>query len=72
MNGATVLRIASPVRSPDLGAKLAGSGDFDGDGRADILWRARADGSFSFWPSAEDQGAGWLCWRIPRPSAGAC
>jgi len=36
----------------DLAWKVAGIGDFDGDGRSDILWRNPATGQNSIWRSA--------------------
>ena len=38
-------------RRPVLG-KAAGSGDYTGDGRADILWHNESTGANSIWPSA--------------------
>jgi hypothetical protein len=35
---------------PDLVWKVVGTGDFDGDGKADILWR-NADGPNAIWKS---------------------
>ena len=32
--------------------KVVGSGDYTGDGRADILWRNGSTGADSLWPSA--------------------
>jgi hypothetical protein len=53
MNGATVnssqpLTMNGVAVTPDSSWSIAGIGDFDGDGNADILWRG-ADGSVTAW-----------------------
>jgi len=45
MNGATILGSEGYVRTvADLNWKVVGIGDFDGDGKADILWRNASTG----------------------------
>src|SRR5436853_6064369 len=45
MNGTAMLASEGYLRTAaDLNWKVAGSGDFDGDGRADILWRNTSSG----------------------------
>jgi hypothetical protein len=34
--------------------KIVGQGDFDGDGKDDILWRSAADGRNTVWRSANN------------------
>jgi Domain of unknown function (DUF4347)/FG-GAP-like repeat len=50
MNGTTVLSkdLATPYPSVDSSWKIAGTSDFNGDGKADILWR-NTDGSVETW-----------------------
>ena len=47
MNGKTILGTEGYIRTvaPNLGWTIAGVGDFDGDGKADILWRNNAGAS---------------------------
>src|SRR5437762_5866730 len=45
MNGTTILAIEGFLRTvADLRWQVAGIGDFDGDGKADILWRNTTTG----------------------------
>src|SRR5438105_9807647 len=45
MNGTAILAGEGPLRTvADLNWTIAGIGDFDGDGRADILWRNTSTG----------------------------
>src|SRR5439155_1715190 len=45
MNGTTILAGEGYLRTvPDLNWTIAGIGDFDGDGKADILWRNSTTG----------------------------
>jgi FG-GAP repeat len=44
MNGTTLSAAVSTNALPDLNWSIAGVGDFDGDGKSDILWRNRATG----------------------------
>jgi len=54
MNGSTITSSSAPtfggsVVSPDASWSVAGSGDFDGDGDADLLWRQGSTGSLVLW-----------------------
>ena len=50
MNGTTVLGTEGLIRTvPDLNWQVAGTGDFDGDGKADILWRNLSTGENYIW-----------------------
>ncbi len=51
MNGATRLAdvALAPNSLPDLNWRLAGAGDFNGDGKADILWRHALSGRNVAW-----------------------
>src|SRR5262245_36136955 len=49
MNGATVLSQPAINWVTDLNWKIAGVGDFDGDGKSDILWRNGATGQNLVW-----------------------
>jgi hypothetical protein len=42
--------------------KIQGSGDFDGDGRSDLLWR-HSDGGLALWFKGKDVGAAYPSWR---------
>ncbi len=44
MNGATVLSVISIRPIADLNWSVASVGDYDGDGKSDILWRNSATG----------------------------
>jgi hypothetical protein len=48
MNGANVASEA-PVRTVSLDWELAGIGDYNGDGRSDILWRNLTSGATYFY-----------------------
>ena len=54
MNGSTItssaaLSYGGSVVAPDASWSVAGSGDFDGDGNADLLWRQGSTGSLVLW-----------------------
>jgi probable HAF family extracellular repeat protein len=54
MNGSTITSSSAPTFggsavSPDASWSVAGSGDFDGDGNADLLWRQGSTGSLVLW-----------------------
>src|SRR5207249_6543380 len=50
MNGTTILAGEGYLRTvADLNWKIAGVGDFDGDGKADILWRNSSTGENYIW-----------------------
>jgi hypothetical protein len=51
MNGTTLMdgRLLSPARVADTNWKIVGSGDFNGDGRADVVWQHQATGETSVW-----------------------
>jgi hypothetical protein len=51
MNGATQLgeTALSPPAVPDLGWRVVGTGDFNGDGRPDIAWRHASSGRNVVW-----------------------
>ena len=49
MNGATALQTAKLATGTDPNWRVISIADFDGDGKADILWRHAASGSNSIW-----------------------
>lgn len=49
MEGLTIQSSASLTTQPDINWTIALIADFQGDGRADILWRNRSTGAMSIW-----------------------
>jgi len=51
MNNATIAGSAtlSPSRGSDLNWRIGGIGDFDGDGKPDLVWRNQANGADEVW-----------------------
>ena len=50
-------RWATPVHAVDPSWIVQGAGDFDADGRSDLLWRNSSDGSMRIWLSGLDRTA---------------
>jgi Leucine-rich repeat (LRR) protein len=49
MNGETIASYGFPPRVSDLNWRVDGTGDFDGDGKADMLWRYYGSGYYQGW-----------------------
>ena len=54
MNGSTITSSAAPTYqgsavSPDQSWRVAGIDDFNGDGKADVLWRQSSTGTLAIW-----------------------
>jgi hypothetical protein len=49
MTGATYIGGANLYRVPDLNWRIETAGDFDGDGRDDLIWRNYATGAVNVW-----------------------
>jgi hypothetical protein len=49
MNGNTRLSAEVIATEADQNWKIVGTGDFNGDGKSDILWRHFANGGISIW-----------------------
>jgi len=51
MNGTTILGTEGHVRTvPDHSWQVKGTGDYDGDGKADVLWRNNTTGVNYLYP----------------------
>jgi hypothetical protein len=48
MNGVTYVGGASLTSVTDLNWQIVGTGDFNGDGKVDILWRYYGSGGYSY------------------------
>ena len=70
MNGMTPWASAVPYTIP-LAWGIKGVGDFDGDGKADIVWRNDTTGQVAFWlmngMAISASGGGGLVPPPPRP-----
>jgi hypothetical protein len=69
-DGATHARARMTGSAPVTGWRLIGSGDFDGDGRADLFAEREAPRSAQVWSTDGTQVTGLL--DLPTPSAGQC
>jgi hypothetical protein len=49
MDGAAIAAAGSPLTVPDLNWRIVGIGDFDGDGKADVLWWHAGTGQVYVW-----------------------
>ena len=49
MNGATYSGYAYLDSVPDLNWQIVGTGDFNSDGKTDILWRHKTTGQNALW-----------------------
>ena len=50
MDGTTILPGSGPLPTvPNVNMEVVGTGDFNGDGRSDILWRHQVTGKNSMW-----------------------
>jgi hypothetical protein len=49
MDGATRLAVRALNAQPDLTWQVAGCGDFDADGKSDIVWRRAVNGANALW-----------------------
>jgi hypothetical protein len=49
MNGAIVSSSQTPGVVGDLNWQIKGVGDFNGDGKADVLWRHATSGQTAIW-----------------------
>jgi hypothetical protein len=77
MNGSSVLGTSNYINSvPDLDWKIVGTGDYDGDGRSDVLWRNASTGDnyvFLMNGTAVQPGSNYtnavpdLTWQVQDP-----
>jgi DNA-binding beta-propeller fold protein YncE len=49
MNGLSIASSGSPNTVADLNWQILGTGDFDGDGKSDVLWKNGANGQTVMW-----------------------
>jgi hypothetical protein len=57
MNGTTPA--TSPVLYTEAGWTIVGTGDFNGDGKSDIVWRRSSDGLVTIWLMNANTQNGW-------------
>ena len=49
MDGVTYSNYAELLQVPDTNWEIVGTGDFNGDGKTDILWRNKSTGQNVVW-----------------------
>jgi hypothetical protein len=69
MNGSNLSdgRLLEPARVADLDWKIVGAGDFNGDKKADLLWRHKTSGALAVWYM--NGGGRQLAGRMLEPGA---